>query len=138
MEKQILENVSEFDRKQALKDSCVKMQQHTYARQLDEKELASLKDDLTQEDIKLDNLEKEKKEITTVFNNQIKEVKTERIGILTKVRSGIEEITEEVYLLDDQEEGKMGYYNSKGELVFERHLLQNERQHRINQLKKID
>ena len=50
---------------------------------------------------------------------------------ITKIRSGIEEVTGDVFLMDNQETGEMGYYNEKGELVYTRLLMQDERQLRI-------
>jgi hypothetical protein len=36
------------------------------------------------------------------------------------IRSQVEEVHEEVYLLKDIEQSKMGYYSKEGILVFER------------------
>ncbi len=132
MEQKILQSETPSERRQILKDSCVKMQEFTYAKEFTKDELASKKDELSQQDIKLDKLEEEKKEITQEFNASIKKLKTERKTTLSCVRTGKEEVTEDVYLLDEQDEGIMGYYNHDGVLVYSRPLLPNERQLRIS------
>ncbi|CAA0253756.1 hypothetical protein V2605_03600 [Tenacibaculum maritimum] len=132
MDKKILQLENRNERKQILKDSCVKTETFTYPKQFTPEELSLKKDELSQQDIQLDNLEGEKKKVTTEFNNDIKELKNERKHTLTCVRTGMEEVTEQVFLLDDQEVGKMGYYNESGILVYERPLMPEERQLRIS------
>ncbi len=132
MDKNILQSETPSERRQILKDSCVKIQEFTYAKEFTKDELASKKDELSQQDIKLDKLEEEKKEITQEFNANIKKLKTERKTTLSCVRTGKEEVTEDVYLLDEQDEGVMRYYNQDGVLVYSRPLLPNERQLRIS------
>jgi hypothetical protein len=131
MDNNILQTTNPKDREQYLKDTCVKTETFTYPKKFSPEELALKKDILSQQDINLDNLEAKKREVTTEFNNNIKELKIERKHTLTCVRTGMEEVTEMVFLIDDQEEGKMGYYNKKGELVYERPLMPEERQLRI-------
>ncbi len=47
------------------------------------------------------------------------------------IRTQVEEVTEDVYLLKDIEESKMGYYSKEGKLVFERNLRPEEQQYSI-------
>lgn len=49
------------------------------------------------------------------------------------IRSQVEEVSEEVYLMKDIEEGKMGYYSKEGRLVFERMLRPDEMQFSIQE-----
>jgi len=131
MELQILPTENPKERKQILIDSCVKTESFTYPKHFNDDELSLKKDELSQHDIKLDILEQEKKKVTTELNNDIKELKTDRKYTLNCVRTGMEEVTEKVYLLDDQEQGKMGYYNGDGKLVYQRPLMPEEKQLRI-------
>jgi hypothetical protein len=50
---------------------------------------------------------------------------------LANDRSQVEEVHEEVYLLKDIEQSKMGYYSKEGILVFERNLRPDEMQYSI-------
>jgi len=138
MEKQILQTESRNKRKQILRDTCVKAKQFTYPKTFTPEEMTLKKDELSQHDIKLEILEKEKKQTVEGMNKGIKEVKTERSYTLNCVRTGMEEVTEQVYLLDDQESGNMGFYNQDGELVYTRLLLKEERQLRMNNLRTVN
>jgi len=131
MDKQILRHETKNERKQILQDTCIKIDEFTYSRQFSAEELAVKKDELTQHDIVLDKLESEKKDVTAVLNEKLKKVKQERAIMLNHVRTGAEEVTEKVFLLDAQEEGKMGYYNEDGVLVYDRSLLSDEKQMRL-------
>lgn len=51
----------------------------------------------------------------------------------------MEEVTDEVYLMKDMKEMKMGYYSKEGKLVFERGLRPDEMQFSISEhLKKAN
>jgi hypothetical protein len=50
---------------------------------------------------------------------------------LQKIRTGMEEINDDVFLMKDLEENKMGYYSKEGKLVFERNLKPEEMQYSI-------
>jgi hypothetical protein len=47
------------------------------------------------------------------------------------IGTGVKEVTEGLYLLEDQQEGQMGYYNACGVLIRQRPLRPNEKQFRI-------
>jgi len=131
MEKQILKDENRLNRKQILIDSCVKKESFTYPKQFASEELDFKKDELTQHCMRLSKLKDEKKEISKQFNADIKATTALLSSTLNSLRTGQEEVTEDVYLLDDQESGKMGYYNKLGELVYERPLMSEEKQLRI-------
>lgn len=131
MEKQILKDETRSSRQLILTDSCVRKEEFTYPKHFESDELAFKKDELTQVCLKLGKLVEEKKTVSKEFNTNIKIAKVEQAGILNSLRTGMEEVTEEVFLLDDQDSGKMGYYNKEGELVYERPLMPEEKQLRI-------
>lgn len=131
MDQKILQNVSPQDRLQALRDSAEKRENYTYPKVLSEDMLSKLKDDLTNDSVKLSKLEEARKEWLTDHKAKVKPLKKDIAITLTKLRSRVEEVEEEVYLMADQEEGMMGYYNSEGALVYHRPLMQDERQFRI-------
>ncbi|WP_121665264.1 hypothetical protein [Mesonia aquimarina] len=131
MDKKILQSESPAERLQILKNNAETSEQFTYPKALDANELSKLKDDLTSESIKLAKLDEERKEFLTGLKSKVKPLKASVSANLQKIRSRVEEVEEEVFLMADQEEGMMGYYNAKGELVYQRVLLAEERQFRI-------
>ena len=136
MEQQFLQNESPKVRLQALKDSAEKVETFTYPKQLTDDELSLLKDEMVKDSVKLAKLEDEKKEFSTSHKSKVKPLKQSFSITLNKLRSKVDEVTEEVYLLADQEEGLMGYYNADGKLVHVRVLKPEERQHRIIDISK--
>lgn len=52
---------------------------------------------------------------------------------LQMIRSQVEEVTADVFLLKDVETGRMGYYSAEGKLVFERALRADEMQYSIQE-----
>jgi len=131
MERQLFQNMSVADRIQMLKDNAERTEEFQYPRELTPDEILELKDELSSESITLSKLEEKKKESMAEFKAEIKPVKAEVQRILQLLRTRSEEVEEKVYLLADQEEGMMCYYNSKGELVHSRLLRQNEKQLRM-------
>jgi hypothetical protein len=66
------------------------------------------------------------------YNASVKPLKELNKEILRKVRTGVEDVVEDVYLVKDLEEEKMGYYSKDGKLVFERSLKPEEKQYTIS------
>lgn len=131
MEKKLLQDVSKNERLQYLKDSCYRVEQFTYPRQLSLEELELEKHDFTQNAIKVAIADQKLKIARDEFKALAKPLKLEMKHQMDKIRSSIEEITGDVFLMDDQDNNLMGYYNSEGELVYQRGLMQAEKQLRI-------
>ena len=131
MDQKILQNESPAARLQALKDSAEKREVITYPKQLGEEHFGNLKDELTADSIQLVKLEEALAEYKVGHKARTKPLKQKVAIALTKLRNGVEEVEEEVFLLADQEEGMMGYYNAQGHLIRTRPLLPEERQFRI-------
>lgn len=131
MEKQFLQGVPKKERIQTLKDNAERMESFIYHKPLSEAELTHLKDESAQHHIELEKLEEAKKDFMDGHKATVNPIKTEVKGKLQKIRTRHEEVQEDVYLLADQDEGMMGYYNADGMLVNQRTLLPDERQFRI-------
>lgn len=131
MDSRIMQDVSPQDRLQVLKDTAEKAEQFNYPKVLNEDQLSNLKDDLMKDSVNLAKLDEKRKEFLTEIKAKVKPLKQNVAITLTKLRSKVEEVEEEVYLIADQEEGMMGYYNRDGLLVHQRVLLPEERQFRI-------
>jgi len=136
MEQKFLQGVSPRERLEALKDNAEKVELFTYPKHLGEDELSLLKDEMVKDSVHLAKLEDAKKEFNTSHKSKVKPLKQSFTITLNKLRSKVEEVEEEVYLLADLEEGFMGYYNSEGILVHVRVLKPEERQHRIIDISK--
>ncbi|AMD85099.1 hypothetical protein SAMN05444369_101311 [Capnocytophaga haemolytica] len=121
-----IENKSE--RVRLLRDNAVKMEELSYPKTLSSEQLSEMKDELAKQDISLQKLEDEKKEVTADYAQRIKVAKAERNVVLHSIRTGVQEVTETVYLIDDQDERKMYVYNEDGDLISSRPLKQEERQ----------
>lgn len=94
-------------------------------------EVTNLKDEITADFIQLAKLDEEKKDFMANHKILVKPLKQKVAATLSQIRNRVEEVEEQVYLLADQEEGVMAYYNSRGELVHHRPLFANEKQFRI-------
>ncbi len=131
MDAQILQDVPVQDRKQLLRDSAVKKENFTYPRPLENDEITHIKDEYTKNAIHMAKHEEEKKQYMTAYKAEVKPLKEKMQGQMSLIRSRVEEITEEVFLLAEQTEGLMLYYNSLGALVYHRPLMPDEKQLRI-------
>jgi len=133
MEKQILQNESPADRLEQLKNSADKVEMFSYPRELSNGEIQELQSNLSQDMIFVDKKEQDLKVAKEVFKSATKPIKQNIAKNLQLIRSQVEEVSEEVYLLKDVEEGKMGYYSKDGNLVFERNLRPDEYQFSIQE-----
>ncbi|MNF97571.1 hypothetical protein D3C85_1097790 [compost metagenome] len=133
MEKQILINESPGDRLEQLKNSADKVELFSYPRELSNGEIQELQSNLSQDMIAVDKADQKLKVAKEEFKAATKPVKQTIAKNLQMIRSQVEEVTEEVYLLKDVEEGKMGYYSKDGILVFERNLRPDEQQYSIQE-----
>lgn len=131
MKNQFLPNHSPDLRLQTLRDNAERTEVLTYAKELDQAEMANMKDELTDTSIKLARLEEKRQEFMTIHKAEVKPLKEIHNFLLNTIRNGAEEVEEEVYLLADQENGQMMYYNSDGMLIKSRPLMKEERQFRI-------
>lgn len=133
MQKQILQHESPGDRLEQLKNSADKAENFSYPRELSNGEIQELQNSLSQDMIFVDRKEQDLKVAKEIFKAATKPVKQTIAKNLQLIRTQVEEVSEEVYLLKDIEEGKMGYYSKDGILVFERNLRPDEMQYSIQE-----
>ena len=131
MEKQILQVENASDRLEQLKNSAEKVELFSYPRELSTGEIQELQSHLSQDMITVDQEEQKLKVAKEIFKAATKPVKQTIAKNLQMIRTQVEEVTEDVYLLKDVEESKMGYYSKEGKLVFERNLRPEEQQYSI-------
>lgn len=131
MDAKILQDVGLIERKTLLRDSAVKTELFTYPKPLNAKEITHLKDEYTKHAIEMAKHEEKKKEFMEDWKSAVKPLRLEMGQKMTRIRSRVDEITEDVYLLPDHESNTMGYYNAVGELVYQRPLMPDENQFSI-------
>lgn len=133
MEKQILKNETQEGRLSYLRGSADKIEKFTFARELEQGEVQELQKDLSQSMILIDKEDQKLKLAKEEFKAVVKPEKQKMAKTLTMIRTQVEEVTEDVYLMKDVEENKMGYYSKEGKLVFERNLRAEEMQFSIQE-----
>ena len=137
MEKQILSTEPIAERLAILEANSEKKEKFTYSRELDIAEVQELQSELSQIMITVDQHDQQLKMANEIYKAAVKPSKEKMRAILQNIRSQVEEVTEEVYLMKDLEDGKMGYYTKEGRLVFERRLKPEENQYSIRETFKI-
>lgn len=137
MEKQILSTEPIAERLAILEANSEKKEKFTYSRELDIAEVQELQSELSQIMITVDQHDQQLKMAKEIYKAAVKPSKEKMRSILQNIRSQVEEVTEDVYLMKDLEDGKMGYYTKEGRLVFERRLKPEENQYSIRETFKI-
>lgn len=131
MEKQILKDVSLEERKKILQETANGVEKFTFQRELELAEVQEIQSGLSQKLIAIvqedQKLKVAKEAYKAVVNPKREAVRAD----LQKIRTQMEEVTEEVFLMKDLDKQKMGYYSMEGKLVFERNLKADEMQYSI-------
>jgi len=102
-----------------------------YERVLTEEQVIEEQEAFARTHIELQNLEEEKRQIVEGLNEQIKIKKKLAEKSLQMIKTGREEVKETVYVINDEDEGKIGTYNHRGELIAERPMRGAERQRKM-------
>lgn len=131
MEKQILKNETPEERISILKSGAHGVEKFTFQRELEVGEVQELQSSLSQKMISIDKKDQELKIAKENYKAVVKPMREEIKSDLQKIRTQMEEVTEEVFLMKDLVEQKMGYYSKEGKLVFERNLKADEMQYSI-------
>jgi hypothetical protein len=132
MDKTYFQALSKHERIQMLRDNAEKTERFDYMRDFDDDELANKKDEFAQKNIELRKIEDEFQLVKDDFKTKMKPVKEECYSLLDQIRNKGQFVTEDVYLLANQEDGLMEYYNSDGQVVHTRKLNKDEKQMRVS------
>jgi hypothetical protein len=136
MDSKLFETFSLKDREQMLRDNSQSIEKKTYSRPLDNAEVAKMQTEFAQKAIDLNIAEGELKVQRELFKLVSKPIKKDMSYLMQCIRSGGEEVTEEVYLIADMSEKMLGYYNKDGNLIQSRPLMQSEMQYSITEMRK--
>ena len=132
----IFQDESAIERIRHLEDNASEvLPNYNYERILTQEEIAEQREAFSTDHIELGKIERAKSEALAQFNASLKNVKLKAADRLTKIRTGREEVTETVYVIQDFEEGKVGIYNQNGELISEKPMRGADRQLRIQTVK---
>lgn len=134
--KQFMPEMPEKDRLLLLQQNADKVEETTYQKPLTEEELNERREILTDNSIKLSDLEEEKKEATKVFKDRIDPLKADNKQLLSELRTRQAKVTGLIYHLANHDDGMMETYDGKGELISSRRLRPDEKQSNIFSLAK--
>ena len=137
MQKQLLADTPLQQREAYLRDSCYKVHENeSYTRKLEPYEVAERKTTLYERVRKIQALQEELKEISKTFKDQIKELDNEKQNLIQEIQFESTSEIGNLYSMDDQESGIMGFYDSTGTLISSRPLKPEERQTSLLTIKK--
>lgn len=131
MIKKFMPELSDKERIMILQQNADKIEQTTYQKPLSEEELATRRELLTDNSIRLGDLEEAKKEATRQYKDQIYPLKSDNKQILVEIRTKQARVDGTLYHMANHEDGMMETYDEQGELVASRRLRPDERQQRI-------
>lgn len=131
MAKEIFKDMSKAERLEMLSANAEKSELFTYHKSLNEDEMSAVMRDIVRNNIELARLQEEREAFNEDFKFRKKPIDLELKVNLQIAHTNTREVEEKVYLLANQESGIMEYYNAEGNCVYERPLLQEERQFRI-------
>ena len=131
MKDHFLPDMPAKDRVQVLNDTAYGTEEMEYAKTLTYEEIEALKSVEVRHSLKIRKLTTEMKAQAKIFKDLIKSEQVGQNECLDQIQTGHKNVTEKVWLIDDQDRGMMNYYNKDGELIYQRPLMSHERQLRI-------
>lgn len=136
MQKTIGSHLIGKDLQEFLEANSESIEEKEYFRYFDQTEVAELKDELAETDIKINDIEVKKKEVNDEFSFQLKPLVLQKKEILSGIKQNGRLVTENLYKLVNWDDGQVGYYNKNGILVETRVLKPGEGQLSIQPLRK--
>ena len=128
MEQKLGQDLPVEGRAQYLRDNCDAIEEISYTRHFTAEELTDRKEQLSNVDIDIDNLEIEKKDAMSEFKTRLKPLGETRKTLLRQLRAKSETVTGNTFKFIDGETRTVGYYNARGELVYSRPAMAQEMQ----------
>lgn len=129
MDKQLFpENMSAKDKLDNLQAMAYSTEETSYFKVLTQEELDERRETLTENYIKISDLEAEKKQLTEEIKAKQKPMKVQNVELLQTLKTKSEKIDGVLYHVDDQDKGMMYSYDANGNFISSRRLKPNERQ----------
>lgn len=127
MEKRIFADLSGRELIDVLEANADEVEERTYYVPLDESEVIERKDRFANLSIKLAKIEEKKKEAMDAFKQEMAPIIDEKKEILEEIKIGAREEEGVVFKFIDYDEGMVGFYNQRGNLIDSRPAMENER-----------
>lgn len=118
--------------KENLEAQCYRKENKIFRKPLSEEELQAEEKSFVADNIQLSKLKDDLEDVKEEFKAKIKPVEKALSMQLDTLKTRSKEVEEEIYLIDDQDAGTMGYYDKTGRLIDWRRLLPDERQMSIH------
>lgn len=129
--KNLFQTHDEEERKQLLADNCVRTEHIEVRREFDDEEMKEMENKHTELSIKVHDEDVKKKVFIDEYKAITKPLKEEKSILIKNLKDGFIAENEEVYCLDNQDEGVMEFYDVHGQCVMQRALFPHEKQTRI-------
>lgn len=123
-------------RKEFLDSNCDAVEEKGYMKPFTPEELSEMKDTLSTITIEINDIEEEKKDAMSMYNERLKPHKKELKELLHGIKNKAEFVTENCYKIIDQEKRIVGFYNENGDLIESRAAYANELQATIFQMRR--
>ena len=133
MESQLFQDLSLAERKEMLDANADAVEHLGYSRLLPSEEVDALKEQLSSTQIKIEDKQDELAQKSKVLKDEIKNLKSSRKIITSKLKTRSEYVEEDCYKMVDEKRREVGYYNAEGILVYSRPARKEELQKTIFQ-----
>jgi len=117
-----------------LMDNCDAVEEKGYMKRFTLEQLSQMKETLSETDIKINDIEDEKKEVMSEFKERLDPLVKERKTILVGLKNKAEFVSENCYKFVDTENREVSFYNQEGDLIESRPAFPEEMQGSIFQL----
>ena len=127
----MLENLTTMpsaQRMEFLENNSHSITEGQYFRRFDEEDVRQHQSVFMDKSIELKRVLDEFEEIKSTYKKKIKALETDRGVLMQEMMQSGEWLDGKQYAFDDQENGKMEYYDENGNFISSRRLLPNERQ----------
>lgn len=131
MEKQLYPDIPEMEREQMIAASAFKTQEQNVKKYFTETENFDMKKQFFANASKIRAAHAKLMQARKEYNDAVAEPEKDNKYLMSCLDTGYVEVLEDVYLIDDQENGFMHTYDRKGAWIEGRRLTPEERQTRI-------
>ena len=132
MDKVLGQDYKGAKRVQFLRDNCEKVEEKRYMKPFSADEVSTMKDELSETAISIDDIETKKKEQNALLKEEMSPLKTAKTRLLKLIKNKAELVTEDCFKFVDFDNKQVAYYNAEGLQVEERVMRPDEGQRTIN------
>ena len=118
MEKELGKNIPAGKSRVAfLIDNCDVAEDKSYMKRFTQDQLLQMKEELSENEIKINDIEIEKKEVNDQFKERLKPLGKRKSMLLKGLKNKAELVNEKCYKFVDVQAREVGYYNEEGDLI---------------------